>query len=200
MIHADKRFSEAVATKVRELEQATDAEVVVVASEASGSYLDVAHLVGGAAAVLTLGVLVSLPWRVHSAMVVLDLVLVWALVAWLASGSRVVARLAGAQRRQDQVRTAAAAEFHLEAVHATPHRTGLLVYVSAWEGLVELVPDVGLEAVIPRGTWSEAAQRLTTTDIESFVAGLDEVGQVLAEHVPHTGGSRAELPDAPRIR
>lgn len=200
MLHADSRFSEAVATKVRELEETTDAEVVVVAAERSGSYLDVAHLVGGATAVVTLGALVSLPWTVHSVMVVLDLVLVWAFVAWLVSGHRMVAWIAGAGRRQAHVRRAAAAEFHLEAVHATPHRTGLLVYVSAWEGLVELIPDVGLEATIPRGAWAEATQTLSGDSLEAFLAGLDQIGTVLATHVPPTGVHRAELADAPRIR
>lgn len=200
MLHADARFSEAVAEKVRELEQTTDAELVVVAAESSGSYQDVAHMIGGAVAVFTLGILVSLPWLVHSVMVVLDLVLVWAFTTWAVGGRRIVATLAGPARRQAQVRRAAAAEFHLEAVHATPHRTGLLVYVSAWEGLVELIPDVGLEATVPRGAWADAAKRLSTDTVEAFIAGLDEVGTVLATHVPPTGVHRADLADAPRIR
>ena len=200
MIHADSRFSEAVAKKVGELEEATDAEVVVVAAERSGAYADLAQAIGGLTALLTLGVLVLLPWSVHGVMVVLDLALVWGVVTWLVSGHRVLARVAGEKRRHAQVRRAAAAEFHLEAVHATPQRTGLLVYVSAWEGLVELIPDVGLEARIPRGRWAEASGKLTTEGLEGFLAGLDAVGSVLAEHVPNTGAREVRLDDAPRIR
>ncbi len=200
MIHADERFSDAVATKVGQLEEATDAEVVVVAAERSGSYADVAQMVGGLGALGTLGVLVLLPWTVHGAMVVLDLALVWGVGAWLASGHRLTASLAGAERRRSQVRRAAAAEFHLEAVHATPQRCGLLVYVSAWEGIVELIPDVGLEARIPRGKWAQATRQLTTESLEGFLTGLDAVGSVLAEHVPHSGARQITLDDAPRIR
>ena len=200
MVHADTRFSEAVAAKVGELEQTTDAEVVVVAAERSGTYRDMAQMLGGLTSLVTLGVLVLLPWTVHGVLVVFDLALVWGLVAWLASGHRLSAHLAGAERRQAQVRQAAAAEFHLEAVHATPRRTGLLVYVSAWEGIVELIPDVGLEARIPRGRWVEATQHLTTDTLDGFLAGLDAVGSVLAEHLPSSGPRDVTLPDAPRIR
>ncbi|MBX2799187.1 MAG: hypothetical protein KTR31_16050 [Myxococcales bacterium] len=200
MLHADDRFSEAVAAKVGELEKSTDAEVVVVAAERSGSYHDVAQALGGVGALLAFVVLLLVPFSVHPVLAVLDLAVVWLLVAWVTGGHRVTALLTSQRRRLDQVKRAAAAEFHLEAVHATQSRTGLLVYVSAWEGHVELIPDVGLEARIPRGRWASAAQALTTRDLDGFLAGLDAVGEVLASHVPHSGTRRVDLADAPRIR
>lgn len=200
MIHANDRFSDAVAAKVGQLESTTDAEVVVVAAERSGSYRDVAQSIGTLAALVVSVVLFALPWSVHPVLVVVDMIVVWLVVTWLAEGYSLTASLASRSRRLEQVRHAAAAEFHLEAVHATPRRTGLLVYVSAWEGQVELIPDVGLEARIPRGRWAEATSKLSTQDLDHFLEGLDAVGQVLTQHVPATGERQIDLDDAPRIR
>ncbi|MEZ4236960.1 MAG: hypothetical protein R3F59_12570 [Myxococcota bacterium] len=200
MIQTDQRFSDAVAARVAELERATDAEIVVVAAPRSGSYRDHALTLASLAALGAFGVLLALPWPVHPLLAVADLVGVWLLVAWFASAHPVSGRFAGEARRRDQVRAAAAAEFHLEAVHATPRRTGLLVYLSAWERQVEVIPDVGLEARIPRGELAAATARLSPTDLDGFLAGLDAVGKVLAAHVPATGEAQLELADAPRIR
>lgn len=200
MLHADARFADAVAAKVAQLERKTDAEVVVVAAGKSGSYTDLAQVGGGLAALLTFVVLLVLPVTIHPVLAIVDVALVFALASWGLSGHRASSWLASGPRKLDQVRRAAAAEFHLEAVHATPLRTGLLVYVSAWEGEVELIPDVGLEARIPRGKWVEAMRCFSTVDLRGFLAGLDAVGEVLAEHVPHTGARKLDLDDAPRIR
>ena len=200
MLHADARFGEAVRERVAVLEQKTDAEVVVVAAERSGSYRDVAMTIGGIAALVAFSVLLAIPWTVHPVLAVADLALVMALVTWLVDGRTFVVRLASRTRRAEQVRLAAAAEFHLEAVHATPRRTGLLIYVSAAEARIELVPDVGVEARIPRARWVEATGQLSATDLDLFLRGLDGVGAILAEHLPPAGERGVELSDAPRIR
>jgi uncharacterized membrane protein len=200
MVHADRAFSEAVSRKVTEIEKVTDAELVVVSARQSGTYADVAQVLAGSVTFLTLAILLVLPWPVHPFLALADLVVVWGLVGWLAGGHPVTARLAGESRRRAQVHTAAAAEFHREAVHATERRIGLLVYMSAWEGQVELIPDVGLEARIPRGKWAEATSALSAVDLDRFLGGLDAVGRVLAEHVPATTERQVELADAPRIR
>jgi len=200
MIHADQRFSDAVETAVGQLEERTDAEVVVVAAEHSGSYRDLALATGAAAAFLTFLALLALPFPVHPIFATADLLGAFFIVSWMASGTPWLARLAGSGRCEEQVRRAASAEFHIEAVHATPRRTGLLVYVSGWEQRVELIPDVGLEAAIPRGEWASAAAQFAHDDLDHFLKGLDEVGALLAEKVPHTGGQRVDLANAPRVR
>ncbi len=200
MLHADARFSDAVKRKVEELEQRTDAELVVVAAERSGSYRDLSLLVGAGAALLVFVGLSLMPWTVSPALATLDLVVAFAGAAWLADGRRLLLELAPRARRHDQVARAAAAEFHREAVHATARRTGVLVYVSAAEGEVEVLPDVGIEARVPRAAWSQAATRLSATDLDQFLRGLDEVGRVLAEHVPPAGDRGVSLSNAPRVR
>lgn len=200
MIHADRTFSERVESAVAALEERTDAEVVVVAAERSTSYRDVAIVLGAMASLAVFVGLLVLPWPVHPLFAIADVTTVFLLVAWAANGHPISARLAGTARRDEAVQRAAAAEFHLEAVHGTPRRTGLLVYVSGWEGRVELIPDVGLEARIPRALWGQAAQAFAHDDLEHFLRGLEAVGNLLAEHVPHTDGQRVDLANAPRIR
>lgn len=200
MLHTDARFSDAVQRKVQELELRTDAELVVVAAERSGSYRDLALLVGAGAALAAFVVLSLAPWPVSPLLASLDLVVVFATASWWADGRRLVLELAPRSRRHAQVALAAAAEFHREAVHATSNRTGVLVYVSAAEGEVELLPDVGIEARVPRAAWREASTRLSASDLDQFLRGLDEVGRVLAEHVPSTGERGVSLADAPRVR
>lgn len=197
---ADDRFSRAVAQKVSEIEASTDAEVVVVTASRSGSYRDLAMTLAGIAAIGTFGLLLAIPWTVHPALAMADLALVFVLVTWTCNARSFVVRLASRARREQQVRLFAEAEFHREAVHATPRRTGLLVYVSAAENRVELVPDVGVEARIPRAAWLEATSQLSASDLELFLRGLDAIGSILAQHLPPVGERGVELHDAPRMR
>ena len=131
--------------------------------------------IAAVAAIATFGLLLAIPSVVHPALALADLVLVFALVTWTCDTRSFVVRSASRARREQQVRLYAEAEFHREAVHATPRRTGLLVYVSAAENRVELVPDVGIEARIPRAAWLEATAQLSASDLELFLtrAGRD---------------------------
>lgn len=200
MVQADARFSETVGRKVAELEELTDAEIVVVAASRSGSYRDLEVLAAALVALVALVVLVLVPWHVHPLLAVLDVVFAFVVGAFGFSGRAFVLHLCSAERRAAQVLQAAAAEFHLESVHATPRRTGLLVYVSAQEGLVEVVPDVGIEALVPRAQWGEVARTVRANDLPELLAGLDSIGKVLATFVPRVGERGVALADAPRVR
>ena len=200
MIHANEQFSDAVERAVTEIEVLTDAEVVIVAAERSGNYRDLAAAGATGFSLVSLIAMMTVPFEVSTLMVIIDLVLIWPVAAWLANGQRAIRILSSAGRREAHVREAAAAEFHREAVHTTPDRTGLLIYVSALEGRVEIVSDVGLEARIPRGRWAQAATEFSHDDLDHFIAGLKKVGAVLAECCPQTDGKKLDLPNAPRVR
>ncbi len=200
MLHANDRFSEAVARRVADIEARTDAEVVVVAAERSGSYRDMSMALAFVASLFALAALEAIPWTVHPVLVVLDLVLTFALVTWLAEGHSLPVRLAPRERRNQQVHEAAAATFHLDGIHGTPSRIGILVYVSAAERLVELIPDVGLRARLPDEEWRRLAAGFDTKELDGFLRGLDAVGEMLATIAPGTDAPPESLPDAPRVR
>ncbi len=200
MIHTDARFADAVEQAVTRLERNTDAELVVVAAPQSGSYRDLAMGFGvGLAGLLLLGaVFAPIVWDPH--WLPAELVLLFFGGAWMAERMPVLLRLLSTEeRRQEQVEVAAAAAFHLDQVHATRRRTGLLIYLSALERRVEVIPDHGLDALIPRGEWN--AVRWDASTLEGFLASLEKAGEVLAGHVPpQDHEDEDELPNAPRIR
>ena len=200
MIHTNTDFSQRVEAAVVEVESRTDAEVVVVAAGQSGQYQDAAMLW---ASVVTLAMLVAamlVPAVIHPALLVINLAITWAICVWLFNGPWFLRFAVSKARQQRQVKLAAAAEFHLEAVHSTPHRTGLLIYISALEGQVELIADAGLEQKIPRGAWTGATKAFRHDDLDHFIEGLRNVGKTLAEHIPPSGDETFDLPNAPRVR
>jgi len=200
MLHANDRFSEAVGRHVADIEAKTDAEVVVAAAERSGSYRDVSMALAFVAALFAFAALEALPWTVHPLLALAELLLTFGLATWLAEGTALPVRLAPRERRSQQVHEAAAATFHLDGVHATPSRIGLLVYVSAAERLVELIPDVGLRERFPEEEWRRLAAGFDTTNLDGFLRSLDAVGDVLARILPGTDAPPESLPDVPRVR
>ena len=201
MIHTDDSFSDRVAARVAAIESRTDAELVVVAASRSRSYAHVPALGALAWSLLSAGVMLFAPWEVSPAVFVLEQVLGAGAVAWVCQRPRVLRWLTPELARRDAVARAAAAEFLLEAVHGTPARTGVLVYISALEERVEVLADLGVQGRVPRGELAAAAKALTPHSLEAFLEGLDVLGDSLARHIPHHPGSDAtDLPNAPRIR
>lgn len=202
MIHTDARFASAVEAAVSRLEAGTDAEVVVVAAARSASYRDASLLLGGAGGLAMLVAVLFVDRAVAPWMVPVDVALGAALGYGLGRLSWVLRRLVPASRRRRAVLRAARDAFVEEAVHATPQRSGVLVYVSALEGEVVVLPDVGVEAAVPRGRWVAAARAIDGRDLDRFLTGLAGLGEVLCAHLPPTpeGALRVELSDAPRVR
>lgn len=199
MIHTDARFSAAIEAIVGEIEARTDAELVVVAAPRSGSYRDLAWLGGGLAAVAALGFLCWSPVVFDARWFPVDVLSVLLLVGWaLDRWPALLVAAAGRARRDRQVREAANAAFAEENVHATAERTGVLVYVSAAEAQVVILPDAGLQARIPGAAWN--ALRLEAGSLEALREGLGRLGALLAEHVPPTGANEDQIANAPRVR
>ena len=200
MIHTDTRFAEAVEAAVTRLERDTDAEMVVVASPRSGHYRDLSLACGGALGLVLMLVAVFSPLHWDPHWLPAEFVLLLLAGSWVAERQPWLLRLVSSSaRREQQVADAAAAAFHQDQVHATRGRTGLLIYLSALEQRVEVIPDHGLDARIPRADWNTITWDSTT--LEGFIASLDAAGAVLAEHVPALEGDNPdELSNAPRIR
>jgi putative membrane protein len=201
MLHTDQTFLEAIEARVSAIERTTDAEIVVVAAARSDAYTELPER---AASLVAFGVLVALvasPWTFHPLSACAELVVVWFATAWAVRHAVILRRLVPAARAAEAVRRAARAEFVEEAVHATPDRTGVLVYVSALEARVEVLFDLGIQGRVPAAQLAEAASRLSATSLDALLAGLDALGATLAEHIPHHAGSDdTNLPNAPRVR
>ncbi|MBA2322064.1 MAG: hypothetical protein H0V89_13035 [Deltaproteobacteria bacterium] len=201
MVKGDAAFASRVEQTVAAIEAGTDAEVVVVSAPRSGTYRDVPFAAASALVFLAMNAALFLPFTVSPWALSLELLLLWAAGAWLFSSAPVMRALTHPERRRRHVREAAFAEFHREAVHATPRRIGVLVYVSFLEQQVEIVCDVGIDAVLPGGRWIEVRRLFEVHTLDGFVTGLSAMGALLAEAVPASEhGPGLELSDAPRIR
>lgn len=198
MLPTDRTFSEAIERAVGEIEAKTDAEVVVVTAPRSGSYADLAALGAGACAWVVLAFLIWSPILFDDWAFPVEVLGAGAIAWWGLRRDPRLARFARPARRRQQVREAALAAFTQENVHATVGRTGVLVYISVAEGLVEIVPDHGLLGRIPGAIWNNLV--IDGRTLEGVVSGLRTLGDLLATHVPVTPGDRDELPNAPVVR
>lgn len=199
-MYTDEKFAELVESAVSRVEKNTDAEVVVVATPRSGHYRDVGLLVGIGTAALLLLAAVFAPFEVDPRWVGFDLLLGLMIGTWIGGRLPAVIRLLTSRaRRRAQVESGAAAAFHEDQVHGTRGRTGVLIYLSALEEIVVVIPDHGLASKIPQAEWNAIAWDART--LPGFVAGLEVAGAILARHVPALEGDNPdELPNAPRIR
>lgn len=198
MIRLDERFSREIERAVGRIEDGTRAEIVVVAAPRSGSYRDLAVAVGAGAAWIVLLLALFLPPVISPAWVAVEVPLAGVLFAWLVDRTPALLRpLASARRRDAQVRAAARAGFVEHEVGGTRERTGVLVYVSLLERRFVVLPDAGAEAAIPAARWNAVRWNVDTT--EGLLAGLEEVGRILAAAFPIAPGDRNEIPDRPRI-
>ena len=200
MVHEDPRFAEAVSAVVADIERRSDAEVIVVAAAKSGAYNDVHWRVAMGATFLVLSLLVWLPIPFDPNWFLVDCGLAAALAALVVDHTpRVIRAIAGTTRMTAQVREAAEAAFAGENVHATRGRTGILVYVSALEQQVKVLPDHGLLGRVPPSRL--ASLTLRGDSLAALLSGLEELGELLAEFVPALEGDNPnEAPDDPRVR
>jgi putative membrane protein len=201
MLHTDSRFTEAVEAAVAEIETRTDAELIVVAAERSGSYRDAAGRAAFWATLVVAAVILWVPHYIAEPWVLLDLTLSFFGFEWAFRSRRIVPLITRASRRESQVEAAAEREFHREAVHGTPNRSGVLVYVSALEGVVRVLPDLGVQGRLPGGALLAAIEAFRHDDLDHFLEGLRALGDALEVHVPHIEGSDdIDLPNTPRVR
>lgn len=196
---ATATFARSVEEAVARIEKRTDAEIIVVAAQRSGSYRDVAMVVAAiVSAVMLTGIIFS-PIDFHPLLAIGLPVAAFPLFALLIDRGPLGSRLSTEARRVRQVREAAEAEFVREAVHGTPNRTGVLVYVSVAERRAELILDLGAAGMIAPGELVDVVDALH--DLDQFLIGLHRLGDVLERHIPHHGESDDfDLPNAPRVR
>jgi putative membrane protein len=191
--------------RVTEVEASTSAEIVVVLAGQSGGYRDLAVIGGSIAALVALLLLLYLPIRFPAASVVPLTVLAGvAGAALLMSRPALLRPFALEGRKRQQVRDAARVSFVDEAVSATRERTGVMIYVSLLESMVEVLPDHGLDRRLARGSWNalvEAAQAPLAAGnweqaVDDLLVGAEPL---LAEHFPCSEDNPDEIPNRPRV-
>src|SRR5437588_4035823 len=113
----DDKYFETLTKLVAEVEAKTSADIVVTVEPRSGNYRDVDFAVGVGTALVGLAVALYDPARHPELLILLDVVVLFALGAWISSAWPAVRRaLTRRRRREAQVRAAAEAAFYDEHV------------------------------------------------------------------------------------
>ncbi len=200
MLEQDSALAERITAAVKDIEARTSAELVVVIAARSDAYPEVGWGAGAVGGWLALAFLAWSPISFDGLWFPLDVAMVGGIVGWLVGRADRTRRwLTAPARRAARVAEAARSAFLEEAVHGTRDHTGVLIYVSALEGLVVLLPDEALLGRVPRARWNEIP--LDASSPEGLERTLRALGDRLATWLPPTHGDNPdEIADAPRFR
>jgi len=206
MSHAkyDQAASENIAAAVRDIEKATDAEVVIVVRGRSGSYRHADYLFGALLAFAGLLFVLFSPFDFHTYWVPFDVALLFAVGALVSFRSDTLQRLLTTDSfRTKAARAGAAAMFYEAGIANTHAENGLLIYLSLLERKMEVIADRGVLKAVPPLKWNHSVFELKEVaqkcEPEDLINALRNLGAVLAEHLPATGENPNELADGPRI-
>jgi putative membrane protein len=185
-----------IAAAINRAEARTAGEIFVVLARRSDDYRCFAALAAAlvALAVPAVLVFVSLPAAVVALLQAATAVVLGALFQWepvrLALVPRPVARERGHRMATDL--------FLAHNVHATPDRTGVLLFVSLAERHAEVVADAGIFERVAPDAWVGLVARLTArlregAPAEALIEAVEAAGALLAAHVPPAPGGRRDL-------
>ncbi len=102
--------------------------------------------------------------------------------------------------KHTRVRDAAVRHFKVGAERRTHGRTGVLIYLSMREHRAEIVADEAIARLVSAEAWGEAMADMLEhirhdRIADGLVAGISDVGAVLAQHFPRAEDDQNELPD-----
>lgn len=200
----DAEAARRIGDAVRALEQRSAAELVVEVRSRSGSYAHADARFAALLALVSLAVILFMPWVVPPITVLLDPIAVYFLGVVIARRSATLRRLVTTRRERDEaVRTRAAALFHERGIANTTAETGLLLYVSLLERRIEVLADRGLLRKVDANDWNTAMAELhaaTRVDPDAIVVTIMRLGEILERDLPVGDENADELSNAPEIR
>jgi putative membrane protein len=200
----DQTTCDELADCVRDIETRTDAEIVIAVRARSGNYRHADYLCGAILAFAGLLFLLFSPFDFQHYWVAIDVVLLFALGAYLSSRSNALRRLlTNEDYRAEAVREGAAAMFYEAGIANTEAEMGVLIYLSLLEQRLELIADRGVLKAAPPLEWNERVYELHRAgripQLETLRREIEELGSLLAKYLPPTGENPNELPDMPRF-
>ena len=189
---------------VKEIENNTAAEVVVVLRARSGNYVHADFLFGAVLSFLGLLFLLFSPYTFHQVWVAIDVLLLFILGSALSNRTEGIRRLLTTRKlRANNVRTSAAAMFYEAGVANTSAELGVLVFLSLFERRLEVISDRGVLKAVPSAVWNEAVFELHEAgrdpDVQTFLEAIKTFGTSLAKHLPATEDNPDELPNLPHF-
>lgn len=197
-------FSDQAKTTVKNAivtaESTTSAEVVVTVKPRSSHYRELDYVVGAFFALAMLCGLLFHPAELNANWFPVAVIAAFALGAVFCATFWPLKRaLLGKSRVQTEVQRAAREAFVRMGIHGTSGRTGMLVYVSAFEKRAELVLDLGLDPAKLGDAWAAARTRIETSasegNLDQFAQAIADIGKALETVLPRSANDVNELPD-----
>lgn len=191
----------AVKKAIADVEAQTSVEVVVTVRRSCGYYRSADLGAGAFFALVLLCVFLYHPEPFDFTYLPLELAIAFGIGALLSAYVAPLRRaLTPPKVRAANVARAAKAAFVDLGVGRTKARTGVLVFVAAFEKRVEIVADVGVHPKVLGPAWDEAKRKLDRAfrldgSVERFVMALRELGPVLANEHPRAHDDENELAD-----
>ncbi len=154
-------FLQSLGEVVVELESVSAVEVVVVVQADSGHYQGQDHSWGAIVAFLTLAVILYSPIDFGARWVVWECLGAYLVGMLLSRRLKWPRQLFSSRPRQlSQVLQNARAAFVGQKLASTRERTALLVFLSRFEQVCCLLPDVGVDACVGRAYWNAIEHQL----------------------------------------
>jgi putative membrane protein len=99
-----------------------------------------------------------------------------------------------------EVREAATIQFFLKGLFRTREETGVLIYLSVFEGNVWVLGDRGVDAAVPSGFWQGVVDEVVAgvkngRPAAAICAAVGKIRGVLAEKFPAAASDTNELPN-----
>ena len=195
----DARAKARAVLAIKAFEAQTSAELVVTVKKQVRAYPEVHLFFGAVVAFLTLLFLLFFPIDFSTVLMPVDTIVAFAVGYGLSRMLPPLQRLALSEtKRRVIVEQAAKAAFYDLGVSKTTGRTGLLVHVAMFEGLVTLVLDAGITAearMAAEGSRAALEAALARRDIRTFAETLERLGGVFATTMPRSEDDVNELAD-----
>lgn len=183
---------------IKDIESHTSVEVVVAVRRRAEDYRHADYMWGVIVMMVALLLILFLPWTFALEVIPLEVAASF-VVGMLASTTIAPIRrlLISKKRRKEAVERAARAAFYDLGISKTQGRSGLLVFVSVFEGMVELVPDAGLNLSELGAGWDAKVKAAVEgrQGPRAFASALKELGPLLGKAYPRSADDVNELPD-----
>jgi putative membrane protein len=193
-----------ITNAVAQAEEKTSAEIVVVVYPCSGNYRDVDFLFGATVAWLTILFILFSDYLFYPLLIPIDLIIIFTLFVWICSATSLRKFLTTNKRRDQQVKTTAAALFTQEGVANTRARTGILIFLSVLERRIEVMCDLLIADMVPQQEWEKYLNRIreiekSKTVPEDLIKSINELGDLLSIYLPPGEDNPDEIPNRPRV-
>jgi len=207
-----------VEAAVTEAESRTDGEIATIVAERSDGYNDVPLIWAALIALLAMAVYAAFPdfylamldklsggWHIWTMREWLTILVIATTIKFLAARYIIGCWplrmfFTPAKTKTRRVRRRAIALFKASTEKRTHSRTGVLIYLSLAEHRAEIVADESIVAKVAPELWGAAMAALIDQlrqghPGEGMAAAVKAVGDILAEHFPHSGTDPDEMPN-----